>query len=137
MTKFPVDSTYYPCCHAIGAHGPDCTAENPPSRHALVDVGPATPPPSWCLPGAEPDWENCHCPVGNGGGQLCVWSRSVGANCVLIGCEDKVVDGRVLRSEPRVFGIEVPRSGWTAAQARELARQLVAAADLIDQGPAL
>ena len=23
-TKYPVDSTYHPCCRAIGTHGPDC-----------------------------------------------------------------------------------------------------------------
>ena len=26
--------------------------------HPLTDVGPATPPPSWCLPDAEPSWDH-------------------------------------------------------------------------------
>lgn len=106
-----------------------------PNRHALVDVGPATPAPAWCLPGAEPDWMTRTAAAG--AEQVCMWNRSVGGSGVHIGCEDEVVGGRVLRSESRVFGTEEPRSGWTARQARELARQLVTAADLIDQGPAL
>lgn len=88
-------------------------------RHDLVDVGPATPAPSWCLPDTEPD----RGPV--------VWAHVLDG--VWISCEDEVIDGRVWRSSPRIFGTEEPCSGWTAVQARELARQLVAAADLIDQ----
>jgi hypothetical protein len=51
---------------------------------------------------------------------------------VYVGCDDIVVGGRVLRSESRIYGIEEPADGWTPAQGRDLARQLMAAADLID-----
>jgi hypothetical protein len=39
-----------------------------------TDVGPATPPAAWCLPGTEPRWERLT--AGYGGGSVCTWSRS-------------------------------------------------------------
>lgn len=97
---------------------------------ALVDVGPATPPPAWCLPSAEPDvWTRSD---EDGGTRACAWVRNLGGD-VWISCEDVVLHGRVLRSSPRIFGTEEPLVGWTVSQARELARQIVAAAELIDQ----
>lgn len=100
-----------------------------------TDIGPATPPPAWCLPDAVPDWVNFTPEFG--GGQGATWDRSLGsgvslASWVSIGCTDRVIDGRVMRSAPRIFGTEEPRDGWTVAEARELAAQLVAAADLIE-----
>lgn len=106
------------------------SAADAPSRAALVDVGPATPPPSWCAPDTEPDWMDRTASAG--GGQVCVWNHAVGNGDVWIGCDDQVIGGRVLRSEPRIFGTDEPTIGWTAGQARELAVQLVAGADLID-----
>jgi len=97
---------------------------------ALVDVGPATPPPSWCLPDAEPEWSRRT--DEHGGGQFCTWDRMVDGE-LWVGCRDEIVESRVLRSQPRIFGTEEPGDGWTVAQARELARQLLAAADLVDQ----
>lgn len=35
---YPVDSTYHPCCNAIGGHGPDCPAAPTVERHALPPV---------------------------------------------------------------------------------------------------
>ncbi|WP_179476325.1 amino acid aminotransferase [Mycolicibacterium vinylchloridicum] len=29
MIKYPVDSTHYPCCNAIGRHAPDCQPADP------------------------------------------------------------------------------------------------------------
>lgn len=111
-----------------GATMPSVTTT--PSRHALADIGPATPAPSWCLPDAMPDW--LRRTEKYGGGQICVWERALDDGVYIV-CEDEVMRGRVLRSEPRIFGTEEPEQGWTAAEARELAAHLVAAADLIDQ----
>lgn len=36
-TPHPVNSAFYPCCHAIGRHGPDCATRN-------LSVGDATMP---------------------------------------------------------------------------------------------
>lgn len=99
-----------------------------------VDVGPATPPPNWCLTGAQPDvWTRSD---EAGGMPVFAWVRNISGD-VWIGCEDQIVDGRVLRSAPRIFGTEEPSHGWTAEQALELAAQLVAAVDLIGQAAAL
>lgn len=133
----PVDSTRYPCCNAIGRHGRECKAglsEVSATMRAmyddadsLVDVGAATPPPRWC-PDAKPDWQTRT--DRNGGGQFATWTRSVEE--LWISCHDEVISGRVLRSQPRIFGTEEPGDGWTAEQARELAGDLITAADLID-----
>lgn len=100
------------------------------NSHDMTDVGAAPQPPAWCLPGAEPDWARI--PAEHGGGQSAIWERQLDGGDVWISCEDKLVAGRVLRSAPRIYGTEEPRDGWTAEQARELARQLVAAADILD-----
>lgn len=98
----------------------------------LVDVGPATPPPSWCLPDAVPDWSSVACE--RGAAPVCIWGRVVnfGGSSVWVSCEDQVIGGRVLRSAPRILGA-VDRDRCTPAQARDLARCLLAAADLIDR----
>ncbi|OBK82140.1 hypothetical protein A5649_09805 [Mycolicibacter heraklionensis] len=101
-----------------------------PNHDTLTDVGAAPQPPAWCEPGAEPDWSLI--PAEHGGGLVGIWERKLDGGDVWISCEDKLVDGRVLRSAPRIFGTEEPRDGWTAEEARGLARQLVAAADILD-----
>jgi hypothetical protein len=94
----------------------------------LTDVGPATPAPNWCLPDAEPEWnqltERC------GGGMVCSWTRNV-SDDVWIECEDRIVDGRVMRSAPRIMYWEPPADGITCEQARQLAEGLTAAGDII------
>lgn len=159
-SSHPVDSTYYPCCRGIGGHsrhcpdGPaavfaaaaiepapagdvsttpdlsevDATLPGMNDDAELVDVGPATPPPRWC-PEAEPDWQTRS--GRDGGGQFCTWTRTVDGE-LWISCYDEIICGRVMRSQPRIYGTEEPREGWTAEEARELARELIAAADLID-----
>lgn len=120
----PVDSRPYSNCDLLNR-----AAAHPP-RPDLMDIGPATPPPAWCLPGREPVWGNLA--AEHGGGQICMWDRNLDGPDLWISCEDTVLDGRVLRSPPRIFGTEEPEDGWTAEQARELAANLIAAADLID-----
>jgi hypothetical protein len=98
-----------------------------------TDMGPATPPPNWCLPGAEPSWDKLTDEYG--GGMVATWSRSFppddsGAD-VWIQAEDSIVDGRVRRTAPRIHLYESPRDGLTQPQAVELARALMAAADVI------
>lgn len=96
-----------------------------------TDLGPAVPAPSWCEPGTEPAWELPE--PGRGGGAVCVWSRTVGDNDdVHIMAVDHVTGGRVLRTTPRVWYSIPLRDGLTAAQARQLGRDLVAAADLLE-----
>lgn len=95
---------------------------------SLTDVGPAIAPPSWCLPDAEPRWNLV--PERFGGCPVCIWSRDVPGG-VRIVCEDHVIDGRVMRTEPRILHRELPRDGWTCEQARQLVDALAAAADLV------
>lgn len=91
----------------------------------VTDVGPATPAPNWCLPGTEPDWQRL-----TGGGAVCAWERKV-SDDVWVECEDRVVDGRVMRTAPRIQYFEPTRDGITCAQAHELAAGLIAAADVL------
>jgi hypothetical protein len=97
------------------------------------DVGPATPAPRWCLPDAEPSLEKVNTQYG--GGVISYWSRSFAAeDCatdVWIHAEDQVIDGRVMRTAPRIMYWEPPGDGMTAAQARQLAAQLLNAADVL------
>lgn len=67
----------------------------------LADVGPATPPPPWCEPGTEPIWEQLT--ERYGGVTICQWTRYFPAGDpvaadVWIAADDRVVDGRVLRT---------------------------------------
>jgi hypothetical protein len=99
----------------------------------VTDVGPATPPPSWCLPNVEPvvDKLNQHL----GGGIIASWSRDFraadSAADVWIEADDRVIAGRVARTAPRIMYWEPPADGMTAAQARQLAAQLLNAADVL------
>lgn len=89
-----------------------------------VDIGPPPAAPSWCMPGAVPEqWLTDN-------GVVNAWSRDFGPD-VWIACEDRVVDGRVRRSEPRVFYNEPSSVGLNTHQAREMARRLIAAADTL------
>jgi len=97
-------------------------------KQPLTDVGPAIPPPSWCLPGVEPQWDRLTEPFG--GDMVCTWSRDVSGG-VWIEAYDRIIDGRVMRSAPRILYWEPPMDGFTCEQARELAAGLVAAADII------
>jgi hypothetical protein len=62
----------------------------------LIDVGPATAPPDWCLPGTEGLWET----LTEGRGTVCLWSRDFAAG-VWIEAEDRIIGGRVMRSPRR------------------------------------
>jgi hypothetical protein len=93
----------------------------------LTDVGPAAPPPAWCAPDARPRWEQL-----TDGGTVCAWERSV-SDDVWISAEDRLVGLRVMRSAPRIFYWEPPVDGVTPAAARQLARHLMTAAEIVDR----
>ncbi len=94
------------------------SAEDP----SLTDVGPATPPPSWCLPDAVPEWQRLT--ERFGGGVVCCWVRDVSGG-VWITADDRVIDGRVKRSAPRIMYFEPSADGSTCEHARDLAEGLV------------
>ena len=96
----------------------------------LTDVGPATPPPAWCLPDAAPRWEQLTEEDEYGCSTICTWCRDFGD--VWVACDDHIVDGRVLRSPPRIQYFEPPRDGIDAATARKLAADLLNAADELE-----
>lgn len=48
-----------------------------------------------------------------------------------IAAEDRIVDGRVMRSAPRIKYFEPPAEGIGSVEARELAQALIAAVDII------
>lgn len=50
-----------------------------PTTHELTDVGPVTPPPNWCLPDVQPDWQKLA--ERFGGGLVCEWTREVSGGC--------------------------------------------------------
>lgn len=102
------------------------TPTNP--QPTLTDIGPATPPPGWCLPDTEPEWN--HLTEQAGGGAVCSWERRV-SDDVWIAAEDRIIEGRVMRSAPRIFYWEPPVEGVTVIRARELAAELIAAADVL------
>jgi len=89
------------------------------------DFGP-TPPP-WCQPGAKPDWELT--PDGAG---ILDWCRDVGG--VWIARADRIDEnGEWTHDRGAIYFSEAPRHGLTAAAARQLAAELLAAADLLDR----
>lgn len=104
-----------------------------------TDVGPATPAPAWCAPGTMPVWERLS--EQYGGGQECGWYRyfpnyddGVGAD-VWIRAYDRIVDGRLLRTDAEIHYVEPSSRGVTPAQARQLAAELLNAADVLDGRP--
>lgn len=103
----------------------------------LADVGPATPPPPWCEPGTEPIWEQLT--ERYGGVTICQRTRYFPAGDpvaadVWIAADDRVVDGRVLRTQPAIHYTEPPVLGIGPAAARRLAAELLNAADTLDDG---
>lgn len=88
---------------------------NTRQHHRHTDVGPATPPPPWCEPGTEGQWdrlvEDC------GGGITCRWARYFPPDettaDVWIECEDTIENGRTLRTPPRIGYTEPSRRGLT------------------------
>ena len=87
----------------------------------LTDIGPAIPPPSWCLPGTQPNTES------TGDGHLWSWTREF--ENTWIACDDQIIDGRVMRTDPQI-GHELLT--FSAKRAREIARDLIAAADILE-----
>lgn len=83
--------------------------------------------PSWCSPDAQPVALTVQ-----HGGTVHVWECQLGPQVQLVG-EDRIdAVGRTIRSVPRVR-VEPPESGWTAGQARRVARELAAAAGTIER----
>jgi hypothetical protein len=105
-----------------------------PTNPDTFDVGPAPTTPHWCEPGTQPSWEQLTAEYG--GGTVALWARYFGPDemtaDVWIECEDRTVDGRVLRSGPRIGYTEPSRDGLDAAGARRLAAELLNAADILD-----
>jgi hypothetical protein len=95
----------------------------------MTDVGPATPPPAWCLPDAEPSWDL----LADGGDPLCTWTRNFpepeAAALCWITAEDRIVGGRVIRTAPWIGTYE--HDVMTAEDARKLAAAFLNAADVL------
>jgi len=79
--------------------------------HPLIDVGPATPSPSWCLPDAEPSWDH-QLTEQFGGGTVCTWTRTFPEGDphadVWLQAENGIIGGWVMRSAPRIMMFEPP-----------------------------
>ncbi len=101
----------------------------------LTDVGPAPTPPAWCPPDTIGQWDRLTDDYG--GGIACGWTRYFPADetaaDVWIEAEDTIVDGRVLRTAPRIGYTEPSRNGLDAAGARRLAAELLNAAEVLDE----
>ncbi|HEU4360477.1 MAG TPA: hypothetical protein VFR27_03085 [Mycobacterium sp.] len=96
------------------------------TNSTVVGLVPAVPAPAWALPGAAPR----HDVLVGDGSPITSWFRDFGDD-VWLACEDTRDGDRLLRSESRIHHSEPPPDGLTAAQARELARQLMAAANAL------
>ena len=92
----------------------------------VFDVGPT--PPAWTLPGAQPNWDS----LTEDGASVLGWTRDFGDQ-VWIETEDVIKDGQWVRSPAAIVFCEPPRDGVDAAGARQLAAQLLNAADTLDQ----
>jgi hypothetical protein len=88
----------------------------------LTDLGPAPTPPAWCLPGTEPNTDS------TGEGHLWSWVRDFGPN-VWIECEDRIVDGRITRTQPQLVISEV--SSRFGGDAVALGQHLIEAGNLL------
>jgi hypothetical protein len=107
--------------HSIGEENRTMTTA---TNSQLTDVSPATPPPDWCLPGAVPSTDS----VEADGNQLWHWTRTVSDN-VWISCEDKVINGRVMRSQPKIALSDVGMI--SAEEALEIAEELTLAEQIL------
>jgi hypothetical protein len=93
---------------------------------STFDIGP-TPPPL-TLPGAQPNWDS----LTPDGTTVLAWTRDIGDQ-VWIAAEDTIAEGQWLRSPAVVGFCEPPRDGLDAAGARQLAAELLNAADELDR----
>lgn len=91
----------------------------PNTTRSAADVGPATPALSWCLAGYTVLSWTRNCPADDPHADL--W----------IEAEGRIVDGRVMRSAPRIYLFESRRDWLTGEQARELIPVLTEATDII------
>jgi hypothetical protein len=90
------------------------------------DLGPAPTPPAWCEPGARPDQSSVRMVDG---APIAAWERCLGD--VWVYCHDTEENGRMVRSAPRIAYNDPPADGLDAAGARQLARELMAAANTL------
>ena len=97
----------------------------------LTDIGAAPTPPAWCEPGAQATWDQLT--EQHGGHPIASWYRDFGG--VWIACEDRIQDGRILRSAPVIHYSEEPGlgDGIDAAGARQFAAELLSAAELLER----
>jgi hypothetical protein len=86
-------------------------------------------PPAWVLPGTRPEWDS----LTPDGGPLAGWTRDIG-NGVWIACDDTIENGRWVRSPAAIHYSEEPGrgEGINPAAARQLAAELLNAADILD-----
>jgi hypothetical protein len=102
---------------------PDATEVGSPwTDRALTDMGPATQPPSWFTDNGQMEWGT------KDGTRVCFWGLDL-SDDVWVSAEDRVVDGRLMRSatEVKIGSIDIS----TAPEAFELARAINAALDII------
>ncbi len=90
----------------------------------LTDIGPATPPPPWYPAGTAPSVDS----INDEGTLLWSWVREVGKH-VWIACEDHAIDGRVMRSQPKIELGEVELG--SVEEAHALAEELLEAENIL------
>jgi hypothetical protein len=90
------------------------------------DLGPVPTPPSWCEPDARPDRSSVRMVDG---APIAAWERCLGD--VWVYCYDTEENGRMVRSAARIAYTDPPADGLDAAQARQLGRELMAAANTL------
>ena len=78
-------------------------------------------------PNHQPEWQQLV-----EGGTVCTWTRDIGD--VSVSCDDRIEDGRVLRSKPAIHYSEEPGrgEGIDPATARRFAAMILEAADELD-----
>jgi hypothetical protein len=119
-TEHPVDSTYHPCCNAIGRHGRDCKTEAPlPAGADTSQVD---------------EWQTDR----DGRTTRLVWSLPMGTWArPQVGYNDDVVtavvtqhrDGSIVTAAADAPLVYVGDTAHSPESARELAHSLLAAAD--------
>jgi hypothetical protein len=91
----------------------------------LTDIGPATSPPAWCLPDAVPLCDQTT------EGPVWAWSREIGVQA-WVEAEDRIIDGRVMRSAPRIHYSWPTAEGLTPEETREIIWALSAILELVE-----